>query len=77
MRGARKYRVADAAFPGDWKPQYMTVYQLDSLEDFETYRRTHGVARRRDYDDRYGDVGKVARVVLGEEVQLGDRDAPL
>jgi hypothetical protein len=77
MRGVRKFRIADAQFPGDWKPQYVTVYQLDSLEDYEAYRRGPGILRRRDYDDRYGDVGKVARVMLGEEIQLEDSDAPL
>jgi hypothetical protein len=77
MRGARKFRVAQAAFPGGWKPQFVTIYQLDSLEDFEAYRRGPGVLRRREYDDRYGDVGLVARVVLGEEIRLGETDSAL
>jgi len=77
MRGARKYRVAEASFPGDWKPQYVTVYQLDSLEDYESYRRGPGILRRREYDDRYGDVGRVARVLLGVEIQLHNTEAPI
>jgi len=77
MKGARKFLVADSAFPGDWKPQFVTIYQLDSMEDFAAYRRGPGILRRREYDDRYGDVGKVARIIFGEEFQLGDTDPPL
>jgi hypothetical protein len=77
MKGARKFRLGEASFPGGWKPQYVTIYELDSLEDYEAYRRGPGVKRRRDYDDRYADVGMVARLVLGEEIRLGDIEPAL
>jgi hypothetical protein len=73
MRGVRKFRIADVALPEGWRPQYATVYQLDSLADFEAYRDGPGVAMRQEYEARYGDVGKTARIVLGEEFRIDAR----
>src|SRR5437867_12907456 len=66
MRGVRKYRVFDTTLETGFKPQYVTAYELDSLEDFEAYRSGPGAALRREYDERYGGVGKIARMVLTE-----------
>lgn len=71
VKGARKFRVTDASLPGDWRPQYVTLYELESLEDFTAYRRGPGAAMRAEYDERYGGVGKVARLVMTEEVRRG------
>lgn len=70
MRSARKYRVADNSLPGAWQPQYATVYELDSMADFEAYVAGPGVALRQDYADQYGAIGHIARMVLAEEVQF-------
>jgi hypothetical protein len=70
IRGVRKFRVGPAEFPGDWRPQYVTVYKLDSLEAFEAYKKGPGPALRAEYDARYGGVGKIARVVMAGEVAL-------
>lgn len=70
MRGAEKYRIAEAAFPGDLPWQYVTVYHLDSLEDFQAYRRGPGVALRKEHDSRWGDVVKVARILLSEDQRI-------
>jgi hypothetical protein len=70
IRRAWKHRVADDSTPQEWQPQYVTVYQLDSWEDWESYRDSEAAARlRKDYADRYGLVGKIARQVL---VQVGE-----
>jgi hypothetical protein len=70
MRSARKYRLAEAAFPGDLPWQYVTIYVLDSLRDLETYRSGPGVALRTEHDARWGDVVKVARIVICEEHRI-------
>lgn len=70
MRSARKYRLAEAAFPGDLPWQYVTVYVLDSLKEFEAYRTGPGVALRKEHDARWGDVVKVARIVISEEHRI-------
>src|SRR5690348_834544 len=64
IRSARKYRLTDSSLPGDWQAQYVTIYELDSLADFEAYIAGPGVALRQDYTERYGQVGKIARLVL-------------
>jgi len=66
MRRARKFRVHDTSLPLAWQPQYVTVYELDSLADFEAYARGPGVELRRDYQERYGNSGQIARMVLAE-----------
>jgi len=71
MKGVRKFRVADVSLPGDWRPQYVTVYDLESLDDFESYRTGRGVAMRAEYDAKYGAVGKTARLVMTEELRRG------
>ena len=68
MRSARKYRVADTTLPGDWQPQYVTIYELDSMLDMEAYMAGPGLHLRDDYNARYGHVGKIARLILSEEV---------
>lgn len=66
MRGVRKYRVVDTTVGLDFSPQYVTMYDLESLEAFEAYRSGPGVALRSEYDERYGGVGRIARMVLTE-----------
>ena len=73
MRGVRKFRITDTTLPGGWRPQFATIYELDSLADYEAYRDGPGVAMRQEYEDRYGGVGKVARVVLREDPRLTAR----
>jgi hypothetical protein len=70
IRRARKYRLVDSSFPGEWQPQYVTIYELASLADFEAYVAGPGVALRQDYTERYGAVGKIARLVLTEDTQF-------
>jgi len=70
MRGAHKYRISEAAFPGDLPWQYMTIYLLDSLQDFQAYRKGPGVALRKEHDSRWGDVVKVARIVVCEDKRI-------
>jgi hypothetical protein len=67
IRSARKYRVSDTSFPAEWQPQYATVYQVDSVEDMDAYVTGPGIALRQEYADRYGAVGKIARMILVEE----------
>jgi hypothetical protein len=67
-----KHRVADDSTPQEWQPQYVTVYQLNSWDDWVSYRDSEARASlMRDYADRYGKVGKVARQVL---VQVGEME---
>jgi hypothetical protein len=70
MRSARKYRVTDSSFPGAWQPQYVTVYELDIIADFEAYMAGPGMGLRAEYEERYGAVGKIARMILHEEVRF-------
>jgi hypothetical protein len=72
MRGAVKLRVTDTNLEG-WRPQYVTLYTLDSLEDYAAYRDGYGLKMREEYDARYRGVGKVARVVMVEELRAGAR----
>ena len=67
MRRVRKFRITDTTLPDGWRPQFATIYELDSMADFEAYRTGPGVALREEYESRYGGVGKTARVVLNEE----------
>jgi hypothetical protein len=70
MRGARKYRISEAALPGEWPFQYVTIYALDSLKEFEAYRGGPGSALRKEHDARWGDVGRIARIVISEEQRI-------
>ena len=70
MRGARKLRAVETTLPGGWHPQYVTIYDLDSIDDFESYRSGPGVTLRAEYEERYGAVGKVARLVLAGEARF-------
>lgn len=67
IRRARKLRLVDSSLPGEWQPQYVTVYELDSMADFEAYVAGPGRALREDYAERFGSTGKIARMVLTEE----------
>lgn len=67
VRRAHKYRIADDNTPFEWQAQYITVYEFDSWEDWHTYTTGEEAARlRKDYADRYGSVGKIARQVVVE-----------
>jgi len=66
MKSVRKFRVLESTGDLRFRPQYATIYELASAEDFEAYRTGPGVAAKREYEERYGSVGKVARVVLHE-----------
>ncbi|WP_026369673.1 DUF4286 family protein [Kallotenue papyrolyticum] len=70
MRSARKYRVHETSFAGEWQPQYATVYELDSLDDVQAYVNGPGQTLREDYHRHYGAVGRIARMVLVEERQF-------
>ena len=71
VRRARKYRVAEDNTPAEWPAQYITVYEFDSLDDWESYRSGEEAARlRKDYTDRYGEVGKISRQVLVEVAEV-------
>ena len=66
IRSARKYRLTDSSLSGDWQAQYVMIYELASLADFEAYIAGPGVALRQDYTERYGAFGKIARLALTE-----------
>ena len=65
VRRARKYRVADDNTPAEWPAQYITIYEFDTWEDWQSYTNGPEAARlRKDYADRYGAAGKISRQVL-------------
>jgi hypothetical protein len=65
VRRARKYRVMVDNTPGDWKAQYVTIYEFDSWADWEAYNTSPAAAAlRQDHTDRFGAHGKIARQVL-------------
>jgi len=66
MKSVRKFQVRESAGDLRFRPQYATVYELSSAADFESYRTGPGAALKREYDDRYGGVGKIARLLLVE-----------
>ena len=67
IRAARKYRVADNSLPGTWQPQYATVYELDSMTDLDAYLAGPATLMRQKQAERYGAIGKIARMVLVED----------
>jgi len=71
MKSVRKFRVQDSTGDLRFRPQYVTVYELASAADFEAYRTGPGAALKREYDERYGGVGKIARI-LYSETPLGE-----
>jgi len=71
MKSVRKFRVQDSTGDLRFRPQFVTVYELASAADFEAYRTGPGVALKREYDERYGGVGKIARI-LYSETPLGE-----
>src|SRR3989441_1013535 len=66
MKSVRKFRVHESTGDLRFRPQFVTVYELGSADDFEAYRTGPGVALKREYDERYGGVGKIARIVYAE-----------
>ena len=66
MKSVRKFRVQESSGDLRFRPQYVTVYELESLEAFESYRTGAGVEMKREYEERYGGVGKIARIVYSE-----------
>jgi ribosomal protein S18 acetylase RimI-like enzyme len=66
MKSVRKFRVQESTGDLRFRPQFVTVYELASAADFEAYRTGPGVALKREYDERYGGVGKIARIVYAE-----------
>ena len=66
MRSVRKFRVQESTGDLRFRPQFVTVYELSSAADFEAYRTGPGVALKREYDERYGSVGKIARMLYVE-----------
>jgi ribosomal protein S18 acetylase RimI-like enzyme len=78
MKSVRKFRVQESTGDLRFRPQFVTVYELSSLAEFEAYRTGPGVALKREYDERYGGVGKVARIVYAETPlgEIGPARAP-
>jgi hypothetical protein len=77
VRRARKYRVADDNTPAEWAAQYVTVYEFDTWDDWQSYNTGEEAARlRKDYADRYGEVGKISRQVLVEAAEVPGREKP-
>ena len=66
MKSVRKFRAPEGSGDLRFRPQYMTIYELASMADYEAYRTGPGVALKREYDERYGSVGKIARLLLVE-----------
>jgi hypothetical protein len=71
IKRARKYRVLEDSTPAEWPAQYITVYELDTVEDWESYNTSEAAAvLRKDYDDHYGATGKISRQVLVEVAEI-------
>ncbi len=66
MKSVRKFRVPESTGDLRFRPQYVTIYELANAEDFEAYRTGPGIALKREYDERYGSIGKIARMLLQE-----------
>lgn len=66
MKSVRKFAVHESTGDLRFRPQFVTVYELASAADFESYRTGPGVAMKREYDERYGSVGKIARMLYVE-----------
>jgi hypothetical protein len=75
VRRAWKYRVVEDNTPAEWPAQYVTIFEFDSLEDFESYRSGEAATRlRADYSERFGSVGKISRQVLIEVARVANYD---
>lgn len=73
VRRARKYRVSDDNTPSEWQAQYVTIYEFDSVEDWESYTNGPEAARlRQDYVSRYGTSSKISRQVLIEVAEVAE-----
>ena len=71
VRRAYKYRVVEDTTPSEWPAQYVTVYEFDSLQDWESYNTSEEAANlRKDYMDHYGTTGKISRQVLIEVAEV-------
>jgi putative acetyltransferase len=66
MKSVRKFLVLQSSGDLRFRPQFVTVYELSSAAAFEAYRTGPGVALKREYDERYGGVGKIARIAYSE-----------
>ncbi|HYQ96135.1 MAG TPA: GNAT family N-acetyltransferase [Candidatus Eisenbacteria bacterium] len=66
MKSVRKFRVRESTGDLRFRPQFVTVYELSSAADFEAYRTGPGIALKREYEERYGSVGKIARMLYAE-----------
>src|SRR5258705_12302301 len=77
MKSVRKFRVQDSTGDLRFRPQFVTVYELASAADFETYRMGPGIALKREYDERYGGGGEGARLVSCATLLGGVRPPPV
>jgi hypothetical protein len=51
--------------------QYVTIYEFNSLEDWESYNGGEAAVRlRKEYNDRYGKVGRISRQALLEVAEV-------
>ena len=66
MKSVRKFRVHESTGDLRFRPQFATVYELSSAAAFEAYRTGPGVAMKREYEERYGGVGKIVRMLYSE-----------
>lgn len=68
---ATRYRVVEDKAPAEWTPQYVTVFEFESLDALERYRASDEAARlRADHAVRYGATGRISRQVLVEDVSV-------
>jgi hypothetical protein len=68
---AQIYRVAEDATPAEWLPQYVTMYEFASWDDWVSYRDGDAAAGFRAAAMKYfGTTGKISRQVLVEEVSV-------
>lgn len=71
VRRAYKYRVIEDNTPAEWPAQYVTIYEFDSMEDWESYNKSEAAAvLRKDHADRYGETGKISRQVLVKDAEV-------
>ncbi len=69
IRGARKYRVSDTSF-GDWQPQPATIYEVGNAAEMQAYLDGPALRLRQAYADKYGAVGKIARMILSADMRF-------
>ena len=75
VKRAHKYQVVEDNTSASWRPQYVTVYEFDSLDDWNSYDKGPEADRlRREYSERYGESGRISRQVLVEVVEVSPVD---